>query len=259
MLVHGHGMEGPPTQPKRAVTARILSRSMLTPHVAAGYSKALAPLTVVREPAEEKKYTSRIQKGGAMLNEMRQLVQLWHDGPEAELRAELIRKNELNRATRARLNDVLTRIFLPRFVHGPRVPNAWRLLVPLERLGASGSMVRPLYFWVTALAEPLVYDCCVEYLARRRELQLVAIEVAEVAAWVGSKGSGWSETVTIKVTRALLAALRDFGVLEGRAKKQLGPHVCRWRHSRIWRFVCIMKKALHRERCWITRIGCCSR
>ena len=232
---------------------------MLTPHVAAGYSKALAPLTVVREPAEEKKYTSRIQKGGAMLNEMRQLVQLWHDGPEAELRAELIRKNELNRATRARLNDVLTRIFLPRFVHGPRVPNAWRLLVPLERLGASGSMVRPLYFWVTALAEPLVYDCCVEYLARRRELQLVAIEVAEVAAWVGSKGSGWSETVTIKVTRALLAALRDFGVLEGRAKKQLGPHVCRWRHSRIWRFVCIMKKALHRERCWITRIGCCSR
>ena len=104
-----------------------------------------------------------------MLEEMRQLVLLWHDGPEGPLKAEVIRRNELNRATRARLGDVLSRIFVPRFVHCPMLPGAWKLMAPLERRKASTSMVRPLYFWITALAEPLLYDFCVEYLARRRE------------------------------------------------------------------------------------------
>ena len=48
-----------------------------------------------------------------------------------------------------------------------------------------------------------------------------AIDVSDAAAWVATKGDDWSDVVTIKLTRAMLAALRDFGVLEGRAKKQL--------------------------------------
>lgn len=175
------------------------------------------PLELLVKP----RYTSRMQKGGAMLEEMRQLVLLWHDGPEGPLKAEVIRRNELNRATRARLGDVLSRIFVPRFVHCPMLPGAWKLMAPLERRKASTSMVRPLYFWITALTEPILYDFCVEYLARRRELEYRMIDVNDAAAWVATKGNGWSEVVTIKLTRAMLAALRDFGVLEGRAKKQL--------------------------------------
>jgi hypothetical protein len=114
----------------------------------------------------------------------------------------------------------LNRIFIPRFVEGP-IPNAWKLIRPLESLGAPIATVRPLYFWFTALAEPLVQDFCVEFLAARRLSGLRSIEVADAVAWLDSKRCGWSETVTVKVVRALLAALRDFGVLEGKARKHI--------------------------------------
>lgn len=166
------------------------------------------------------RYTSRIQKGGALFEEMRHLVRIWNSAPLAVNKAEVIRLNPLNKATRARVVDVLNRIFVPRFVEGP-IRDAWKLVAPLERLDAPAMMVRPIYFWLTALAEPLLYDFCCQYLWEKRVRGLRAINVAEAADWIGTKGGGWSETVTIKVTRALLAALRDFGVLEGKARKQL--------------------------------------
>jgi hypothetical protein len=151
---------------------------------------------------------------------MRQLVLLWSDAPVAENRAEVIRSNPLNKATRARIADILNRIFIPRFVEGP-IPNAWKLLRPLEELSPSPSTVRPIYFWLTALAEPLIADLCTEFLCGRRASGLLAVKVEDAVAWIESKNLGWSEIVHIKVARALLAALRDFGVLEGRAHKRL--------------------------------------
>lgn len=151
---------------------------------------------------------------------MRELVRLWKDAPLAENKAEVIRINPLNKATRARVVDVLNRIFVPRFVEGP-IMNAWKLLVPLEKLHASPAIVRPIYFWLTALAEPLMYDFCTQYLSSRLKQGLLAINVNEAVAWVQAKACDWSEVVTIKVTRALLAALRDFGLLEGKARKHL--------------------------------------
>ena len=173
-------------------------------------------------PDPQPRYTSRIQKGGALFEEMRQLVSIWTDASVDANRAEVIQLNPLNKATRARVVDVLNRIFLPRFVDGP-IKNGWKLLAPLERLEASASFVRPIYYWLTALAEPLVYDFCCEYLAAKKLKGLRTIDVRDAATWIGSKGNNWSETVTIKATRALLAALRDFGVLEGKAKKQIAP------------------------------------
>jgi len=154
-----------------------------------------------------------------MFDEMRQLVALWSDSSLEKNRADITRSNPLNKATRARVSDVLNRIFLPRFVDGP-IENSWRLLAPLEHLGAAVSIVRPIYFWITALAEPLLYDFCCDFISKARDRGIRTIDIKEASGWVGSKGNDWSEVVTLKVTRAVLAALRDFGVLEGRVRKQ---------------------------------------
>lgn len=176
-------------------------------------------------PVPPPRYTSRIQKGGALLQEMRLLVQIWTDASLETNRAEVILRNPLNKATRARVADVINRIFVPRFVDGP-IKNGWKLLLPLERLGASASMVRPIYYWFTALAEPIAYDFCCEYLSAQRSNGVRAIDVKAAASWICSRNLNWSETVTIKVTRALLAAFRDFGVLDGKAKKWIAsPHL----------------------------------
>lgn len=165
-------------------------------------------------------YTTRLQKGGALLDDMRQLVREWSDAPAAELRESGIRKNVLNKDTRTRLADVYRRTFLPRFVHGP-IPNAWRLVRPLEDARAPFEIVRPVYYWISAAAEPLLGDFCREFILPRQAIVRAGIGTLDVVNWLNGKGSPWSETVATKVARGLLAALRDFGVLEGRARKRL--------------------------------------
>lgn len=176
------------------------------------------------EPSDEKKesrkYNTRLQKGGALIEEMRQLVRFWTTASTEELRATAIRANVLNKATRARSADILRRTFLPRFLDGP-IPNAWKLVRPLEDVGASPQLLKPVYYWISAGSEPLIADFSREFLFPRLATAHVGIEQSEVLAWLENKGCGWSPTVSIKVVRGLLAALRDFGILEGRARKRL--------------------------------------
>ena len=81
-------------------------------------------------------------------------------------------------------------------------------------------MVRPIYYWFTVLAEPIAYDFCCEYLSAQRSNGVRAIDIQAAASWICSRTCSrclnWWQTVTIKVTRALLAAFRDFGVLDGK-------------------------------------------
>jgi hypothetical protein len=165
-------------------------------------------------------YTTRLQKGGALLEEMRQLVQLWSDAPAGQLRDDLLRSNVLNKKTRARLADVYRRAFLPRFLEGP-IPNAWKLVRPLEDCQAPVQIVRPVYYWITAKSEPLIADFCRQFILPRLAIVRAGIGTNEVLSWLAAKRCPWSRPVAIKVARGLLAALRDFGILEGRAQKRL--------------------------------------
>jgi hypothetical protein len=165
-------------------------------------------------------YNTRIQKGGALIEEMRQLVRAWQDMASEGQKEATIRANVLNKGTRTRAADILRRTYIPRFVEGP-VPNAWKLVRPLEDVEASPQITRPVYYWITAKAEPMIGDFVREYLFPRLTRVHNGVEQAEVLDWLRAKGSRWSPTVSIKVARGLLAALRDFGILEGRAKKRL--------------------------------------
>ena len=104
------------------------------------------------------------QKGGALLEEMRQLVRFWHDGRVDDVSQEAVRINILNKTTRARAADILRRTFVPRFVEGTP-PNAWKLLRSLESLDAP--LVRPVYYWISAKSESLIQDFCTEFLFSR--------------------------------------------------------------------------------------------
>jgi hypothetical protein len=165
-------------------------------------------------------YTTRLQKGGALLNDMRQLVRVWKDAPVQEQRDSGIRGNILNKGTRTRLADVYRRAFLPRFVNGP-IPNAWRLARPLESLDAPIQTVRPVYYWITARAEPLLADFSRDFIFHRQDLARTGIGTEEVLDWLFEMGCPWSQAAATRVARGLLAALRDFGILEGRARKRL--------------------------------------
>jgi len=173
-----------------------------------------------RQTATAWPYTSRLQKGGALLEDMRQLVRHWSEDPAKAQQHAGMRSNILNKETRSRLTDVYQRAFLPRFVNGP-IPNAWRLVRALEDAGASAAVLRPVYYWITTTAEPLLGDFCREVLYPRQADARVGVDTALVLSWLNDKGCPWSPDVATRVARGLLAALRDFGILQGRARKRL--------------------------------------
>jgi hypothetical protein len=75
------------------------------------------------------RYHTRIQKGGALLTEMRLLTRCWRGDMTADQTAAT--RRILGKKTLARSRDTFTRSFVPRFLHGDP-PQAWRIVRCLE-------------------------------------------------------------------------------------------------------------------------------
>ena len=172
-------------------------------------------------------YTARLLKGSALLPQMRILVRLWHEGATpAEIVARIERHHLLGAASHRRIRDIVTVIFLPRYVHG-NPPHAWRFLRPFEEVDAPLSVVRPLYYLYAARSEAFMGDFVRLVLYERYFEGLATVRVGDVLHFIGeAEADGrisepWSENVRVNVARNLLAALRDFGILEGRTRKRI--------------------------------------
>ncbi len=174
---------------------------------------------------ETEEFTSRLAKGGALLPDMRLLVSNWSE--------ELTRANSpksvrgiLSKMTLARGRDTYTRAFRPRFIHGSP-PDAWKLARILETLNTDVDIIRPFYYWITARGEPLLYSFVTEEVFHRAGHADREIRIGEVINWISRKLHGtekeWTPTVQRKVARGLLAALRDFGILNGAVRKYIAP------------------------------------
>jgi hypothetical protein len=189
---------------------------------------AITPKTVTQKShSNKKRYTSRLLKGGALLEEMRVLVRNWTNNvPWEQQRHWIIEENILGKKTRARALDVLREAFVPRFLKGDP-PEAWRILQQLEDRDVAVEILRPIYYWLTARSEPLLYDFVMDKVLAKSSSMDLSVMVDETVVWIAGKLSecrqSWSQSVTIRVARGLLAALRDFGILEGASRKQIAP------------------------------------
>jgi len=166
-------------------------------------------------------FTSNMMKGGAMLDDATRLAEAWQ--PDLTADENLRRVSDLNllgKISRARTDDVLLRILKPRFVDpGDQVMHALKTL--LDRPDA----FREACYYETsrddallaAFAEGPLY----EWYGRGR----TTVNLEEVKQWFSElaergEAPAWTDNVRTKVARGLLAALRDFGVLEGAAHKR---------------------------------------
>jgi hypothetical protein len=169
-------------------------------------------------------YNTRIQKGGALLEDMRLLVRSWEEIGEADTRIEVRRL--LGKKTLARSRDTIVRAFTPRFIHG-NPQNAWKIARLLEDRNAAPEILRPVYYWITARSDRLLYEFVIKELIHLASSGDGSVRIEETAAWISAHikkaEQEWSPIVTLKVGRGILAALRDFGILEGGSKKRVAP------------------------------------
>jgi hypothetical protein len=167
--------------------------------------------------------TSRLQKGGALLSDMRQMVGLWSEDLAQTDPVPLLARS-LPKTTMARVKDTFTRAFRPRFISG-NPPGSWRMARALEDLHANLEVVRPFYYWITARAEPALYGFVTDLVYERARSAQSMIRIEEAIGWLDHQlrliGKAWTPTVIKKVARGMMAALRDFGILEGAVRKRI--------------------------------------
>lgn len=176
--------------------------------------------------ADPPPYTSRIIKAGALLPDAKTLLSHWDLAATTPENIERIRReNVFGKASRSRVEDIIA-IFRQRYLSEPQVTRALVALVK-GRFPAQ-ALDRILYFHA-ARADRLLHDVVTEVLVPLRARGITDVDPGDIrralAGWVreGKASGDWSENTIVRVAQGLLSALRDFGVLEGAARKRIAP------------------------------------
>lgn len=171
-------------------------------------------------------FTTRIIKGGALLAETRRLIEVWNEEVSPQDNLERIRtENLLSLPSRKRTEEALT-ILRQRFIDPDHD------LVPTLRLLAThgSSFKEACYFEASRNDDLLAFTSetvLFDWMDRGRgTLTTEQLERALLDQTPDPALKKWGDQTRRRVVRGLLSALRDFGILEGRAVKQIAfPHL----------------------------------
>lgn len=160
------------------------------------------------------RYTSNLQKGGALLDISALLIATWDSRRTHE--ENLAAVADVGAASAVRRADLGQRILRRRFVDpGPHLIPALRVLLDTDRRA-----FRDACYFEASRSEPVLADFVEGPLFERYREGASKVTAHDAIAWLADamragRASPWSEAVTTRVARGLLATLRDFGVLEG--------------------------------------------
>lgn len=170
-------------------------------------------------------YTSRIIKAGALLGDTKTLLSHWDTTASvADNTRRIHRENLFGKASRSRVEDILT-IFRQRYLREPAVTQA---LVTLAHARLPGAVLERILYFHSARADQLLHDTVTEILVPLYEMGVVdltpdLLQSRLTTLLAESKAPPWSAATFQRVTKGLLATLRDFGVLEGAVQKRIAP------------------------------------
>ncbi len=179
-------------------------------------------------------YSSRIIKASALIADTKVLLAAWDLQQSVAENLERARQeNVLGKASRRRVQDILA-IFRQRYfedldVGTALVTLAHRAAQPQAQAHASVQWLDPLLYFFAAQNDRTLRDLVVEVIYPRHLAGYTDLPTQYVAravrGWVaeGKTMTAWGDETIARVVRNSLAALRDFGVLQGAAHKRIAP------------------------------------
>ena len=168
-------------------------------------------------------FTTRIIKGGALLAETRRLIDVWDDVESVEKNLDRIRAgNLLGLPSRKRTEDTL-QILRQRFVDPD--PLVFPVLRALSRDTAG---FRDACFFEATRNDELLAFAAEQVLfdwweLGRSSITTEQLDRALLDTTPDPDLKAWGDATRRRVVHGLLAAFRDFGILEGKANKHLAP------------------------------------
>lgn len=162
------------------------------------------------------RYTTRLLKGGAALEDTRRVVEEWDLDLDATSNlARLSEQNPLGKTSRSRLDDLLYWVIQRRFVEpGPHVMGS------LKELLSDHRAFREACYYESARADELIADFAEGPLWTLWQQGRLAVTIADTVDWLqGLSDEGrapvWAESVRTRLARGLLSTFRQFGILTG--------------------------------------------
>jgi Putative inner membrane protein (DUF1819) len=175
---------------------------------------------------DDRRYRATINRGGALLADTKRFLSNWDSGLDlAENMQRTLRENILAKRSRAQTQEVLYQIRNRYFAD----ESVGRGLVALAREPELRETLERLLYYLTACADPVIYDTVTEFLQLRYATGFAAVSPVamreQVQEWVteGRTHVPWNAETTERVAQGLLATLRDFGVMTGVQNKQITP------------------------------------
>jgi len=185
-----------------------------------------SPEVAKRSRAKPRIYTTKIIKAGALLADTKTLFTHWDESISTRENLDRFRRtNVFGKASRSRVEDILL-IFNQRYL---REPDVLRALVRLCKSTVRPVITDRILYFHTCRADQLLHDVVTDIIC-----ELHAEGHSDVASnkirhvlkqWVteGKTAGHWSDPTVERVSQGVLATLRDFGLLQGAAKKHLAP------------------------------------
>ena len=176
-------------------------------------------------------YTIAVSKGSGLVDEMRTLLVAWDpDETVDDFCDRVVRDGIIDKATARRALDVSRRVFANRFL----IPHDYpaRHVKRLVEAQAPTRLVTDVLMLYTARSDLLIRDAIVDvYWPAARQGRLY-LSVEDVVTFVHqAEASGfiedpWSDEVTKKVSRGVVKAMLEFGLLEAGSggRREIAPY-----------------------------------
>jgi hypothetical protein len=168
-------------------------------------------------------YTTQLQAGLGLLDETRQLLQVYQAGMSApQLNEAALVSGRFPLVTARRLRNIVVECFAPRYLRAPHVANQLKLLV--DRF--TTAELNQLLFIYTARANLVLADFVREvdwlrYSAGRNDLTLEDAQTFVInSVREGKTQKPWSETTIKRISSYLLGCCADFGLLTTSGRNQ---------------------------------------
>lgn len=165
----------------------------------------------------QKRYTAELSKGQGIIDETVALLRAWEPGMDTMALKELVkREGIIDRATALRVEDIVGRLFAPRFLVREGAP-AKNLKLLLSQ-GVPVSKLQQLFFLHAARAHSFLHDFVTQVYWPKYAAGGVTITRQDALAFVerakdiGLVTPPWSLSTTARMARYVGTALADFGL-----------------------------------------------
>lgn len=172
------------------------------------------------------KYTARVIKGGALLNDSKLIIKEWDISLSfAENRKRIIERNILGKPSRSRVSDIL-QFFRRRYLGDSHTVI---ILKKLLEAGVQSEIIDRIMYYHIALTDALIYDYVTDYLYqwyREGREEVIPESTVEYLRTLAKSKDGsplWNEYTMWKIALNLLVTLRDCHILKGKKNKKIAP------------------------------------